>query len=262
MQTRSKTKLLAPAALVLAGCFISAPVMASLVDADKVELLLTLDGTIADSSIYGHTGSAIGGGPTATIDRYGSASGAMHFDGNDSIIFTDNDIINSTAGTVLAWVRSDNLTKLNADIVGAQTCGGMLFQLHAGDVAMGGQCNTPWSRKDGANVGDNNWHFVAGVYDSTTIQLYLDGVQVFNGAAVGVLDSTADFGIGGVASGNEYFEGDIDDLRIMSTALTSTDIANLMAAESPTDTSVPAPGSLLLAAPFLIGLLRKYHRNA
>ncbi|MBP7842409.1 DUF2341 domain-containing protein [Candidatus Woesebacteria bacterium] len=82
---------------------------------------------------------------------------------------------------------------------------------------------------DITGLATNTWHQVVGTYDSTTdLQaIYLDGVQITSTTYTtsGLFDGSADFAIAtsgddGGAS-NDDFNGDLDEVRIASTALSS-----------------------------------------
>jgi len=81
------------------------------------------------------------------------------------------------------------------------------------------------------NVADGNWHHVALVFSGNTtsqIQFYVDGVLEVNSSVNNLAINTGNSLAVQVSNGfhGRYFEGEIDDLRIWSTALSPTTIAD------------------------------------
>jgi len=80
----------------------------------------------------------------------------------------------------------------------------------------------------------NQWHFVAGTYDGTNLNLYIDGKSV---AAPVTVTGPIDYGTGTnasigrdsqyVSSPTEYLNGMIDDVRVYNRALAASEIQQL-----------------------------------
>jgi hypothetical protein len=74
---------------------------------------------------------------------------------------------------------------------------------------------------------DGNWHHVVGVTSAAGMVLYVDGSQVLTNARNEniVYDANTDFTVGRhPIQANWYFDGNIDDVRVYSRALTDTDV--------------------------------------
>ena len=96
-------------------------------------------------------------------------------------------------------------------------------------------------------VTDGTWHHVAATYDGNTKRIYLDGVEIGSGKAVGALNvGAANFRIGST-NGAEYFLGVIDDVRVYDEALDQTAIAGLAAIPEPSSLALLGLGGLLVA---------------
>lgn len=86
-----------------------------------------------------------------------------------------------------------------------------------------------------AQVFDDAWHAVAGSFDGTTVRLYVDGVQVGNGAlgtssiAYGLVEQDLTLGSNPDAECSGHFPGLIDGVRIYRRALTPEEISTLSA---------------------------------
>ena len=84
----------------------------------------------------------------------------------------------------------------------------------------------------GADVSDGEWHHVAVTYDPTSGMktIYLDGEQLGDAKSVPVLNVAGEnFRLGAIhhSSGDEYFDGLLDDLRIYRVALGAEEILAL-----------------------------------
>lgn len=99
----------------------------------------------------------------------------------------------------------------------------------------------------------NQWSFIAGTYDGSTLRTYVNGVQVASKSQTGSILSTADpLRLGGDWD-QEMFTGILDNVRIYNGALTAaqlqTDMATPVAPIVPTVTSeTPAPGATNVSA--------------
>jgi len=80
-------------------------------------------------------------------------------------------------------------------------------------------------------VNDGNWHFFAGVYDGTTVYVYIDGVLDGTNTATGGIggDPTADMVIGGVGDyiPGRLFKGSVAQVAVFTNALTGSQIQTL-----------------------------------
>jgi hypothetical protein len=77
-----------------------------------------------------------------------------------------------------------------------------------------------------ANINDNQWHHVAGVYNGSKMDLYVDGKLDASQTASGSLNvSATNVYIGG--SPSQSFNGLVDDVRIYNRALSADEIEAL-----------------------------------
>lgn len=77
--------------------------------------------------------------------------------------------------------------------------------------------------------GDGQWHFIVGTYDGTTLKYYVDGVLDSSSTeGSGVLPkNNATVDVGRYLQDNDFFGGQIDEVRIYNVALTTTEIKQL-----------------------------------
>jgi hypothetical protein len=170
-----------------------------------------------------------------SIQSQSQTGEALNFDGsNDQVIISNPissilDPLNTI--TVEAWVKSSN-TLFNGVIVGNYytSSSGMQFLLrrdgnsYAFWVDDGGGFEMVGSAA--GSVITNTWQHLAGVWDGSSLYLYIDGVLV--GTTTGVNGSSFAASSNPVVIGRNFypepFGGSIDEVRIWSRALTQCDI--------------------------------------
>ncbi|MGI8825452.1 MAG: LamG-like jellyroll fold domain-containing protein [Chloroflexota bacterium] len=78
----------------------------------------------------------------------------------------------------------------------------------------------------GANVADGQWHYLAGVFDGTTVTMYYDGQNL--GSQSGTFDTTlngAGMVVGSSTGKNDYpYTGAIDEVAVYDTALSVSQV--------------------------------------
>lgn len=154
---------------------------------------------------------------------------AYSFDGSDDYISTTTDAFPTATGGVnisfCAWIKQTTKSS-GHNVFGAQD--EYSFHIEDGNLILrtfGG--NTGDS---GTNIGAGAWHHIGFEWDvGTDARLYLDGSQVHETA---LTDTSGDSGsawwIGARNAGSpHHWDGEIADVRIYSTALTSAQIQTL-----------------------------------
>jgi fibronectin type 3 domain-containing protein len=207
--------------------------------------------TLADTSGNGNTGTITG----ATWTAAGKYDSALTFDGvNDWVTVPDaNSLDLTTAMTLEAWVRPTLLTSWRT----------VLFKEQTGNLTYGLYGNTSATRPNGQvfvagtdrNVNGsaalvvNTWAHLAVTYDGAQLRLFVNGTQAGALAQTGpIVTSTGVLHIGGNAIWNEWFAGQIDEVRIYNRALTQAQIQTDMATSIATpDTAAPGAPSNLAA---------------
>ncbi|MCD4819573.1 MAG: FG-GAP-like repeat-containing protein [Candidatus Cloacimonetes bacterium] len=131
--------------------------------------------------------------------------------------------------TVEAWIKVD---QFNAGSQGIVTKGDNSWKLKRRGTT--DYINFSLSGVDNArgsiNVNDSLWHHIAGVYDGSTMILYVDGVWDVSKSVSGTIDLNDDAVQIGDNSNlvDGEFEGYIDEVRIWSIARTQSEIVNNM----------------------------------
>ncbi len=163
--------------------------------------------------------------------------------------------------TIAAWVNADDFGIRDARIVSKSTSAAandhlwmlstiskqrLRFRLQTDD----GNPTTTLIGTGGALTA-GTWHFVAATYDGVAMRLFIDGTEVGATGKTGAVatDSSIDAWIGNnPGTGNQAFDGRIDELRIFTRALSATELVDLatVPVEPPIlDTEPPStPGSL------------------
>ncbi len=218
---------------------------------------LLFNGNAHDESGYGNHGTVHGA--QLTTNRFGEANKAYQFDGQEAYIeVADAPALHTTREvTVSVWVNwhlpqathNRILTKIRT-----QAAGGASYHLVIKDNHL--IWGITASRETTTNMENvtaprefpkNRWAHIVGRYDGASLTLYIDGEVVTNR----VVQKTIYYDEGPLAIGRydrkfgEYFDGDVDDIRIYNRALSASEIQQLS-----NDRPQQQGGDLLLHLPF------------
>lgn len=194
-----------------------------------------LDGNFKDASPYANNGTA-GGTPTATTDRKGSAAGAYSFNGSSQYVDMGTGLQATPYLTVSAWVNTSSAS-LSQTAVSRYTTNstpnGDWF-LGVGSTANSftfslKNSSSTVSAQSSASYPPNAWHNIVGVYDGSTIRLFVDGTLAKSTtAALGTMTTpTESLRIGARANNVNYWNGSVDDTRVYNRALNTSEITAL-----------------------------------
>ena len=196
------------------------------------ELDETSGGTAEDSA--GDNDGILHGGPQWRPYR-GRMNGALEFDGADDYVDCGNSSVFDITDeiTVAAWV---NISAVNVDWQTIIAKGDSAWRLSTAENDMrfhfavtGGP---PWNYVNGDTVVDaDEWHHVCGTYDGTNMRLYVDGLEdsaspVADSDGVTVNEYNVFIGENEERR-DRYWDGLIDDVRIYSCPLTTTEVYEL-----------------------------------
>ena len=171
---------------------------------------------------------------TATAPTIGKVGQGISFDGsNDYIRIPNNNAYNASYYTVAAWVKTSPsaatqqiLTRDDANTRSFQ------FRVEANgkvNFIFFGNSASDTDNQGATSVNDGNWHHVAGVFNGSTIQIFVDGQQDFSQAFV---DTGRSVNLGltiGIFGDNvsDPFNGKIDEARYYNRALSAAEITQL-----------------------------------
>jgi hypothetical protein len=200
------------------------------------------DGTITIGTLSTNTsaGSCTGSSGEAWKDgANGKFGSSLEFDGSDDyVLITDpaDGSLDFGTGpmTISAWIKTSQLPTSAAYILdkknGGSFNGGYQLGITSSDQLLFRVSNGSSSQNTNHSptlANDGNWHHVVGVLErgisTDTLRLYLDGIQVSMNTSVPAgfnIDSTHNLNIGRQTNNTNFFNGQIDDVRLYNYALT------------------------------------------
>lgn len=205
-------------------------------------------GTAAgDRSGFGNNGT-LTNGPTFQSDSAAPTGCSVLFDGSNDYVRVPRSasLESATTGlTVSAWIKPTAVaSNTNYNIVSKADWTPMLgfrLTLLGYNQCVGKNCLSLMvgsgsaryepSFNDARLTNLGRWYHVAGVFDGSTVSLYIDGQKVFSGASsvASISPSTTDLFIGSHSAGSEFFPGYIDQARVFTKALTASEIGAIYA---------------------------------
>lgn len=176
--------------------------------------------TAADSSGNNWPATLING-PTFVTGKFGNA---INLDGaNDYGSVGDLDI--SPAVSISMWIKQPTaLSGWGSIVMKKYTYG---FEVNGSTLNFSIGNGSVWSREVSAAVTLNQWQHFVGVYNGSTITLYRDGVQVGTPQTAVLTNSNLPLLVGSWTGTNQFFRGQIDDVRIYNRELSSAEVAQL-----------------------------------
>jgi hypothetical protein len=177
-------------------------------------------GTAAGDVAGSHTGTVNGGAQWVA----GKSGTALSFDGvNDQVTIAhaaDLSFASAASFTISAWVNVPSLPNKWTGIVTKSRSAAPWYGIWITDANrwnFGGPINLT------GNVVTIGWHHVAVVQSGGQRHLYVDGALQASGAAQ-LGTGTGALMIGGAGGVSEFFNGQVDEVRIYSTGLSQTEI--------------------------------------
>ena len=189
----------------------------------------------ADASGNGRTGT-IREAQWVPSGRYGAA---LAFDGfNDWVTVADHASLDLTTGmTVEAWVKPAALAGWETLVMKERGAGDFAYALYAHDGgSLAGGAPVPSGNVRAGNahqtlrgtttLPSGEWTHVATTYDGATQRLFVNGVEVASRPQTGLIAvSGGVLRIGGNNSwAGEFFQGEIDEVRVYNRALSQPEI--------------------------------------
>jgi transcriptional regulator CtsR len=195
---------------------------------------LRFSGDATDWSSYGNNG--ILNGPVLTTDKDNTAGMAYSFDGSDDFIeIADSPELNVDQITMTGWIYTDSY-KDDQRIISKETGTTMPWSSYTlllsgtGERQLEFRIGIGGERFRLASTSDiplNQWVHVAGIFDGTTMRLYINGQLNNTLSASGVIQDTPNpIYVGGSQFWPRAFDGKLDEIRVYNDALTDTDIFN------------------------------------
>jgi glucose/arabinose dehydrogenase len=227
----------------------------------------SIGATVVDSSGFNNNGNHVNitspSGPTTQVPLVTFTNpNSLTFDGvNDYVSVSSNPSLNLSAGTFTqaVWIYSTITDNNYHGVLGYQP-GGAFNQRYPGiwvyeqsKIHGGFGDGTNWNSFTTGNVLiPNSWNHVATSFDGTTYKTFVNGQEVYSTTAFAGLKpyATQQLNIGRV---DNYFQGQIDDVRIYNRALSAADIASLAQIQTPpSPPPTSSPGVIKLEASNII----------
>ena len=173
---------------------------------------------------------------------------AIDFNGtNQSFTSTSTMNLSGSAITIEAWINSKSFQSTSpyiSSIAGMESSPNTaLLRVGDGGIPAGNQVQFvlqfggSQTKITGSTVLlINTWYHIVGVYNGTTMKLYVNGVEDASTNVTGAFTANSNFQIGHVAS-TRYFNGQIDEVRVWSVARTLVQIRANMFKEIPVNSA-------------------------
>jgi len=174
-----------------------------------------------------------------TTDRFGFGNSAAHFNGASSqVTAANNSVLNSANTTIFMWVRAKALPVSGESFLLSN--GGWQNRLKIslpshGKVVFTTNSTSGISDMDaGTAIEPGKWYQLTFVHDGTNDKIFINGILANSKAVSGDLNpANTPLSIGyNVIDGGNWFDGDIDDVAILNTALSDADILTAYTASS------------------------------
>ncbi|MEO9892950.1 LamG-like jellyroll fold domain-containing protein, partial [Aurantibacter sp.] len=182
-----------------------------------------------DISNKGLVGTLKNGLTFDTHKTDGHIGSAVYFDGSDKRISLPDIDNNVQSGlSVSAWINPSNAEGGYQGIVGSSTSGGFMMFIKQNKLAFKVTTNENGKKLVSAgNIQNNNWQMITCTYDGSTMEYYINGENVHSESLPGTLRDKDEAWLGWSGWGEEYFEGDMDDVRLFNKALTAEQIFSM-----------------------------------
>lgn len=225
------------------------------IDRDSIAGMWLFDeeqGNIAkDSSGKGNDGELLGN--LEWVE--GQIGGGISFPGTQGsfVNVPHNDSLTVAAFSICAWIKTPSGSADPRILVKGALANTYSYYLtlrsSLGVVFMGFHAKDSWLEAWGtANLLDDEWHHVAGVYDGKVMTLYLDGeieAQEDHSGEPDAVDNPVS--IGAESDGVLPFNGIIDDVGLFTVGLTQSEVRSIMTNGLETISPVSSAGKLAIA---------------
>ncbi|OYU82892.1 MAG: hypothetical protein CFE24_13755, partial [Flavobacterium sp. BFFFF2] len=192
------------------------------------------NGNANDLSGNGNNGTV--NGATLTTDRFGNNSGAYSFDGVSNYIYSSNFPYLTQNFTFCGWIKTTNsslaMQSFGNHGVNSQCCPetwNFSYSSQNNRLDLFDNTNRTWLI--GTNNSDfiNSWKFISIVYTNSIEYLYVDGYLVNQRNVATPIATTGSniLRIGARISGDQQFEGSIDDIAIFNRSISHQEITQL-----------------------------------
>lgn len=111
-----------------------------------------------------------------------------------------------------AWIRTSSVTCAAHNIISQSAAGGAQTALYAPSCRLNTGHNGAWGTIIGPQlINDNKWHYVAVIWESGMLQLFVDGVATSQPVSAAIPTNAAGYNAIAAYNGGANFNGDIDN---------------------------------------------------
>jgi VCBS repeat-containing protein len=229
-------------------------------DQDLIVHLLFDDGTdpATDNSGFGNSGALVG--PDYVFDSGDTTGSALGMDGVDDYVDIGAVDVGADVISMATWFKADSLPSSTeiASLISKELGDGSadrLFSLELAEVDSvirlvarivinGTSVTATAPTTETITVGD--WYHAAVTYDETVLRLYINGVEVVDLPVIGQVQTITGglLTLGAKSGTSEFFDGSMDDFRLLQRVLTSTEIADIASGATTADPVPTQPAAL------------------
>lgn len=198
------------------------------------------EATVADDSTANNNDGAVAGTPSGAAAAPTPTflnSGSYDFDGIDDAVQMPSNVGNfslTDSFSISAWINPALDSQNNAIYGNTWSNAGYLLRVTADNKIrfILVENGSVYNGMDSA-VLSPGWHHVVGSWDGTNVRVYVDGTEssvdpIVNGTVTTISTSAPTFiGSTGEAGVEQYFDGQIDDVRVYSRALSADEVDDL-----------------------------------
>jgi len=189
------------------------------------------------TTLYDLSGNEVDGTLINGVGYSSADGGTLTFDGvNDAVqLGNASNIIGSSqsAITVNTWLKTDVINSYRKIITsttsGTKTIQGIYLSIGTSPYNLYFGIKTNVSTKSAVyttNISTSDYSNICGTYDGSYIRLYLNGTQVAITSHSGNIGNSGIMRISGYDDGSEIWDGNIANLSIYNTALSSDEITH------------------------------------
>lgn len=194
--------------------------------------------TVQDSSGIGNTGLWSNSSSHYEIGKIGKS--AIFTGSNNILVSSASTYSTPYALTLSTWIKPSTSTGARMIISNLSSWDYRIYQNGLG-LAMQVSLddgNSGYHTATNVLTADQ-WQFVTGTFDGSSVKLYVNGQQVLNNTASGtIIDPNPNIRIGSNGGGSENFLGNIDEVKIYNYALSDTEILQEYNSTNPSPFSV------------------------
>ena len=191
----------------------------------------------ADASGSGHTGNFVGPVSWQSDTPAGTGCSLQFNGGNTNVTVASGAVQGNSARSIFAWIKTSQT--VSCIVASGSQTSNQAFNLVIGYGSSAGVLGVMGYTNDfypanGTALNDGKWHYVGAVYDGNgTIKTYVDGHLENTGAVPSGLYATSGtqimIGQNYQAGFQRWFNGNIDAVRLYSSALTADAVGKLYA---------------------------------